>query len=57
MKMYLKNTSLIFGNSHFHGGRMDKKGDGVVEVCFEWNKELNETLALETVFCSGSVMK
>lgn len=44
MKMYLKNTSLIFGSSHFHGGRLDKKGDGIVEVCFEWDKELNELL-------------
>lgn len=44
MKMYLKNTSLIFGSSRFHGGRLDKKGDGIVEVCFEWDKELNEML-------------
>lgn len=42
MKMYLKNTSLIFGSDRFHGGRLDKKGDGIVEVCFDWDRELNE---------------
>ena len=44
MKMYLKNTSLIFGHDRFHGGRLNKKGDGITEVCFEWDKELNEML-------------
>ena len=42
MKVCLKNTSLIFGHDRFHGGRLDKKGDGIVEVCFEWDKEQNE---------------
>lgn len=35
MNTYLKNTSLIFGHDRFHGGRLDKKGDGIVEVCFQ----------------------
>ena len=42
MKMYLKNVSLIFGSDRFHGGRLGKKGDGIVKVCFEWDKEQNE---------------
>lgn len=41
MKMYLKNTSLIFGSSRFWR-RMAKEGCSNVEVCFEWDKEVNK---------------
>lgn len=35
MNTYLKNLDLVFGSSTFSGGRLDKKGDGIVEVCFQ----------------------
>lgn len=35
MNTYLKNLDLVFGSSAFSGGRLDRKGDGIVEVCFQ----------------------